>query len=246
MRIFVVMMFSLLLIGCGGYKPVANYSKNIFSEPVIAKVKIDPEDPSIGEYLQDEIIKMSVNRLNLSVTKNVNKAKSYILVNSYTINTTPETKDDDGNIIRYSINTAIEFAIKDKYGFWSKNIVASEFVSVKEESSVSQSAKDKATKLAIKKALDNFIVAVAKRAQEMEKKSSNSSNKLSDSENSYEDENIIQEEVPAEDTSLNIVAEDEDTAAEKPLVNIVVSDDEIDNANIDGNNGTTPTKIISY
>jgi len=81
---------------------------------------------------------MAVNRLNLTITKNVDKAKSYILVNSYTINTTPETKDENGNIIRYSINAAIEFAIKDKYGFWSKNIVASEFVSVKAESSVMQ------------------------------------------------------------------------------------------------------------
>ncbi len=169
MRFLLAFLFSLVLIGCGGYEPTVKYSKSIFKEPVLVHVKIDPEDPDTGEYLQDEITKMATNRLNLSTTKDVNKAKNYIIVNVYTINTTPTNKDDKGNVIRYSINAAIKFATQDKYGFWSKNIVSSEYVPVKATSSISESAKEKAAKVAIKKALDEYVYAVIQRGQKMAK-----------------------------------------------------------------------------
>ena len=273
MRVVFAFLFSLVLIGCGGYKPVAQYSKNIFNEPVLVKVKIDPEDPSTGEYLQDEVARMAINRLNLSTTKNVNKAKGYILVNSYTINTTPETKDDNGNIIRYSINAAIEFAIKDKKGFWSKNIVSSEFVAVKAESSVSQVAKDKATKLAINKALDSFVLAVIQRGQKLAKEdaefnkepkeeqnkptSSNSADDFFANNSSASKTNNVQTDdtqaestqTAIEETTEPVVADEEETNTDKPLVNlVVVDDDSTQNGNDTGlsNENSTPTKILSY
>jgi hypothetical protein len=167
MKYLVVVVVAFLISACGGYKPVPQYSNDIFEQPVLTKVKMDPEDPESGVFLQDEIAKMAVNRLNLTLTKNVDKAKCYILVNSYTVNTTPINKDDDGNVIRYSVNAAIEFAIKDKFGFWSKNIVASEYVSVKAQSLVSTFDKEKAGKVAIKKALDTFILAVMQRSRKV-------------------------------------------------------------------------------
>ena len=111
MRVLFALFLSLFIVSCGGYQPVAKYSKTLFQKPVLVKVKIDPEDPSTGVYLQEEITKMAVNRLNLTTTKNVDEAKGYILVNSYTINTTPVTKDDNGNVIRYSINAALELSL---------------------------------------------------------------------------------------------------------------------------------------
>jgi len=168
MKYLIVVVMAFLISACGnGYKPTPHYAKDIFDEPVLVKVKIDPEDPNAGVFLQDEIAKMAVNRLNLTLTKNVNEAKGYILVNSYTINTTPLNYDDNGNIIRYSVNAAIEFAVKDRYGFWSKNIVASEYVSVKPEAMTSALEKEKAGKVAIKKGLDNFIVAVMQRSRKV-------------------------------------------------------------------------------
>jgi len=248
MRIFVAMLFSLLLIGCGstGYKPVVKYSNEIFNQPVITKVKIDPEDPSTGEYLQDEIIKMATNRLNLTITKNVDEAKSYILVNNYTINTTPETKDDNGNIIRYSINAAIDFAIKDKYGFWSKNIVAAEYVSVKDESSISQIAKDNATKLAIKKALDDFLVAVIKREQKMKDKKPKEDNKLyGDSEYTEEGNTYNNESVENSSADTANSTDSQSYQEEKPLINIVVTDDKTDTIGLE-NESSNSTKILNY
>ena len=269
MRLLFAFLFSLVLIGCGGYKPVAQYSKNIFNEPVLVKVKIDPEDPSTGEYLQDGIARMAINRLNLATTKNVNRAKGYILVNSYTINTTPATKDDNGNIIRYSINAAIEFAIKDKKGFWSKNIVSSEFVAVKAESSVSQVAKEKATNLAINKALDSFVLAVIQRGQKIAKEdaefntkpkveqsnpvSSNSTDDFfanSSSKSQTNDTQVDSTETAIEDTTEPIsVTDEEKSNIDKPLVNLVVIDDDnAQNGNDAGlsNENSTPTKILSY
>ncbi len=169
MRYLVAVFFTLLIVACGGYKPAPQYANDIFAEPVLVKVKMDPEDPDAGVFLQDEIAKMAVNRLNLTLTKNVNLAKSYIVVNSYTINTTPLNYDENGNIIRYSVNAAIEFAIKDKFGFWSKNIVASEYVDVKPEATTSALDKEKAGKVAIQKALDTFVVAVMQRSRKVGK-----------------------------------------------------------------------------
>ena len=169
MKYLFVVVMAFLISACGGYKPALEYANNIFEEPVLVKVKIDPEDPNAGVFLQDEIARMAVNRLNLRLTKNVDLAKSYIVVNSYTINTTPLNYDDNGNIIRYSVNAAMEFAVKDKYGFWSKNIVASEYVNVKPEAMTSALDKEKAGRIAIKKGLDSFIVAVMQRSRKVGK-----------------------------------------------------------------------------
>ena len=242
MRLLFAFMFSLVLVGCGGYEPVVKYSKNLFAEPVLVKVKIDPEDPSTGEYLQDEISRMAINRLNLSTTKNVDEAKGYILVNRYTINTTPVTKDNNGNVIRYSINAAIKFAVKDKKGFWSKNIVSSEYVGVKAESSVSQVAKDKASKIAIRKALDSFVLAVIKRGKkkkkELAKMPANKEPKLIDSEesnynnsnlnnsNSVETQTNNSQEPTTPVVSINSSTNNIDDNVEKPWINLVVVDDD--------------------
>ena len=169
MRLLVVAFFAFLLTACSGYKPAPKFSADIFTNPVLVKVKIDSEDPDTGTYLEDEIARMAINRLNLTLTKRVKEANGYILVNSYTINTTPINKDKNGNVIRYSVNSAIEFAIKDKYGFWSKNIVAGAYVTVKPQSLMSALDKEKATKLAIKLALDEFVADVMKRSREMDK-----------------------------------------------------------------------------
>ncbi len=164
MRRAVLFFLFFMLVGCG-YKPVQKVTKTIFDEPVLVKVAIDPEDPKVGEYLEDEITKMAIKRLDLIVTKDVDKAKSYILVNRYVVNTSPVNEDNEGNVIRYSVNAAVEFAVKDKKGFWSKNIVTNEYVPVKPKSQLNDEAKEKATKLAIKKALDEFVLAVFQRGQ---------------------------------------------------------------------------------
>ncbi len=245
MRVLYALFLSLFIVSCGGYQPVAKYSKTLFQKPVLVKVKIDPEDPSTGVYLQEEITKMAVNRLNLTTTKNVDEAKGYILVNSYTINTTPVTKDDNGNVIRYSINAALEFAVKDKKGFWSKNIVASEYVPVKAKSSVSVAAKQKASKLAIKKALDDFVVAVIKRAQKLGSQEDNNTKKeLNQKPNSLDNsvtntqDNATNTQDSVNDLSIEgssaIPNEDKsnkkvitvDNEEGEPIVNLVVSDEE--------------------
>ncbi len=166
MKRLISLIFSMLfIVGCG-YKPIAKYSKSIFEEPILVTVKIDPEDPSMGEFLQDEVSQTITDRLNLKLTKNVDMAKNYIVINNYTINTVTANKDDNGNVIRYSVNSAIEFAIRDKYGFWSKNIVSHEYVSVKAQSIIGEKEREKAAKVAIRKAIDEFVVAIIKRAQD--------------------------------------------------------------------------------
>jgi hypothetical protein len=165
MKFLFVLFTAFLLVACGG-KPVAKYAANSFEQPVLVNVKIDPEDVESGEYIQDELTKTVANRLNLQITKNVDEAKGYILVNIYAVNTSPANYDDDGNVIRYSVNAAIKFAMQDKKGFWTKNIVTNEFVSVKAQSLLSQTDKHKAEKAAIRKAMDAFIIAVINRSKE--------------------------------------------------------------------------------
>ncbi len=166
-KILYTIIFSLVIVACGGYEPIPHLAKNIFQEPVLVKVSINEKDPQSGRYIEEELIKAVSNRLNLEVTQNAKIAKNYIIVTVYAVNTSVANKDDDGNVIRYSVNAAIKFAVEDRYGFWFKNIVTNEFVSVKAKSVLSENEKAKAEKIAISKAIDNFIVAVTQRAQKM-------------------------------------------------------------------------------
>ncbi len=228
MRYFILAVVAFFIAACSGYKPAPEYSVDIFEEPVLIKVKIDPEDPDIGVYLEDEVARMAIDRLNLTTTKSVTKAKNYILVNRYTINTSPVNKDENGSIIRYSVNSAIEFAIKDKYGFWSKNIVSSAYVTVEPQSLVSSFHKDKAAKMAIGKALDEFILSTISRSRKV----GTHKNEIPDSNSSLEDTTIedinstiidkvsIKEEPnpftenSSEEINVNIVPVDSDTMLE--------------------------------
>ena len=170
MRLLYIFILSLIISSCGGYKPVPQMAKKIFQEPVLVKVSLNEKDPQSGRYIEDELIKTLINRLNLKVTQNAKIAKNYIVVTVYAVNTSVANKDDDGNVIRYSVNAAIKFAVQDRYGFWFKNIVANEYVSVKAKSVLSENEKEKAEKIAIRKALDAFVLAVANRAKEVEGK----------------------------------------------------------------------------
>ncbi len=181
MRLLIVVLVSFLISACGGYKPVPVYSNEVFESPVIIKVKLDPEDPSSGVYLQDTIAQLAVNRLNLSVTKNVNEAKNYIVVNDYAINTSPANSDENGNVIRYSVNAAIVFAIKDKMGFWSKNIVTNEYVDVAAQTALGSTQKEKAARVAINKALDDFVIAVIQRSKKFQEEKAAASKKEKES-----------------------------------------------------------------
>ena len=197
MRLVYVFLLSLIISACGGYQPVPKMAKKIFQEPVLVKVSLNEKDPQSGQYIEEELIKTVINRLNIKVTHNAKIAKNYIVVTVYAVNTSVANKDDDGNVIRYSVNAAIKFAVQDKYGFWFKNIVANEFVSVKAKSILSENEKAKAEKIAIQKALDDFVVAVANRAKEVEQK------KLKPKNEPKEEKTIEVAPVVEENNSLN-------------------------------------------
>ena len=165
-RLLLLIVGIFFIVGCSSQQPVAKVVNSIFNNPVLVNVKIDPEDPKSGNVLEDELKKMVINRLNLQLTENIDEAKSYILVTNYIVNTVPVTKDDKGNVIRYSVYIAMQLAMKDKAGFWSKNITTGTYVVVKAKSILSQQEKEKATKIAIKKGIDELVVAIAKRAKE--------------------------------------------------------------------------------
>ena len=232
MRFLMVMLVGLFLSACGGYKPAPVYASDVFDNPVIVKVKLDPEDPSSGTYLQDTIAQIVVNRLNLTITKNVNEAKNYIVVNSYTVNTSPTNYDKNGNVIRYSVNAAIEFAIKDKMGFWSKNIVSSEFVNVGAQTTLGSSQKDKAAKIAINKALDAFVVAVMQRSKKFKEQKANKKEKQIEA-NVTQTEDIQMQS----DTRSDDAVSSEDAASNEDTIS---GQDQISNEDESSNEVITP------
>ena len=204
-RAFLIFATLFLLIGCGNYQPVNGVAKSIFDNPVLVNVQLDPEDPDSGRVLQKELKKMVINRLNLTLTENIDSASSYLLVNNYTVNTVPVTKDKDGNVIRYSIYIAMQVAMKDRAGFWSQNVTTGTYVVVKAQSQLSKQDKDKATKVAIKKAVDDLVVEITKRAKEkgdsvaLKDSDANSNSNNSDNTNTTQDTptaNLLPENYP--------------------------------------------------
>ncbi len=224
-RLLLVIVGLFIIAGCSSQQPVANVAKSIFDNPILVNVKLDPEDPKSGNVLEDELKKMVINRLNLQLTENIDEAKSYILVTNYIVNTVPVTKDDKGNVIRYSVYIAMQLAMKDKAGFWSKNITTGTYVVVKAKSILSEQEKEKATKIAIKKGIDELIVEIAKRAKEkandIDKNLDNIANDLdNNSKTDIETQNIQIEESVEQNSTQPQIEENKIKEVQKDLINL--------------------------
>ncbi len=159
---FIILMTMLVISGCG-YKPVAQYGRDLLPDPVYVDVKLSGAEPQNGIYLKDEIIRTLKTQFHEKVTADRSGALSKIIVPTYTIKYSPLTYDLNGYVTRYRVTTSILFQLELPDRNVSKQIVSSEDVSIQSSSLTSSAARDAAIRVGIRKAMDQFIAWVAEK-----------------------------------------------------------------------------------
>ncbi len=156
------MAMSIAISGCG-YKPVAQYGRDLLPDPVYVDVKLSGVEPQNGVYLKDEIIRTLKTQFHEKVAADRSVALSKIIVPTYTIKYSPLTYDLNGYVTRYRVTTSILFRLELPDRNVSKQIVSSEDVSTQSSSLTSSAARDTAIQVGIRKAMDQFIAWVAQK-----------------------------------------------------------------------------------
>jgi len=155
-------MTTVIITGCG-YKPAARYGRDLLPDPVYVDVRLSGVEPQNGVYLKDEIIRLLKNRFHEKVSLHKEGAVSQIVVPSYTINYSPLTYDSNGYVTRYRVTTNITFNLITPKEKLTKKISSTEDVSIQPGSLTSSVAREAAIRVAIRKAMDQFLAYVAQK-----------------------------------------------------------------------------------
>jgi len=160
----IILLFSLtFFIGCG-YKPSANYVKEVLGERVYATVKTLIEDPENSILLEDALKEALKVRLNVSFTSRQN-ADSEIELSLKKLEFRPLQHDEFGYVILYRT----EIVLKAKHIYFKDGVSRVSYYDlegfyefpVKSNASVSVALKFDATKFSALKALDTLIPKLA-------------------------------------------------------------------------------------
>ncbi len=154
---------SLVLISGCGYRPASQYARHILPDPVYVDVRLSGVEPQNGVYLKEEIMKVLRTHFQERVVSDKGRSVSQITVPNYTISYSPLTYDTDGYVTRYRVTANIVFILKTPKETLHKKISAAEDVSIQPGSLTSTAAREYAIRVAIRKAMDNFIAWVAQK-----------------------------------------------------------------------------------
>jgi len=161
--LFPIMMTTAIMISGCGYKPAARYSQELLPDPVYVDVRLSGIEPQDGVYLKDEMIRLLKNRFHEKVSLQKESATSQIIVPTYTINYSSLTYDSNGYVTRYRVTIDITFRLITPKEKLTKKIVSTEDVSVQPGSLSSSVAREAAIRVAIRKAMDQFLAYVAQK-----------------------------------------------------------------------------------
>ena len=160
--LFILIMSVLMISGCG-YKPAAQYGRDLLPDPVYVDVRLSGVEPQNGVYLKDEILRLLRTRFHERVALHKEGAVSQIIVPSYDISYSPLTYDNNGYVTRYRVTTRITFNLMTPKEKLTKKITATEDVSIQPGSLTSSAAREYAIRVAIRKAMDQFLAYVAQK-----------------------------------------------------------------------------------
>jgi hypothetical protein len=159
---FTLIMSVLVISGCG-YKPAARYGRDLLPDPVYVDVRLSGVEPQTGVYLKDEILRLLRTRFHERVALHKEGAVSRIVVPSYSIDYSPLTYDADGYVTRYRVSSRITFELTTPKEKLTKKISTTEDVSIQPGSLTSSLAREAAIRVAIRKAMDQFLAYVAQK-----------------------------------------------------------------------------------
>ena len=161
-RVVLAVGLAWLMGGCAGYVPVARYAKMTLPSPVYVGINLSGAEPQQGVYIKEEINKMVLNRFHGTITQKKELCSSQIYVTSYKITYKPLNYDKDGFVIRYQASATLNLKLYSSNGILKKSVSATEEMNTQSSSLLNNSAKERAIRASIQKALDLFVAYVAK------------------------------------------------------------------------------------
>jgi len=160
--LFILIITAVVISGCG-YKPAARYGRDLLPDPVYVDVRLSGVEPQTGVYLKDEILRLLRTRFHERVALHKEEAVSQIIVPSYDISYSPLTYDNNGYVTRYRVTTKVTLNLMTPKEKLTKKITATEDVSIQPGSLTSSAAREYAIRVAIRKAMDQFLAYVAQK-----------------------------------------------------------------------------------
>jgi len=160
--LFASVIMAAVITGCG-YKPVAQYGRELLPDPVYVEVRLSGKEPQHGVYLKDELLRLLRNRFHERVTTEPARAVSRLRVERYRISYDPLLYDRDGYVTRYRAKVTIDLSLRNPKGTLKKIVTATEDVNVQPGSLLSSEARDEAVRAAIRKAMDQFVAYAAQK-----------------------------------------------------------------------------------
>jgi len=162
LSLFTLRAGTLLISGCG-YRPAAQYGRDLLPDPVYVDVRLSGVEPRNGVYLKDEILRLLRTRFHERVALHKEEAVSRIVVPSYSIDYSPLTYDADGYVTRYRVSSKITFELTTPKEKLTKKISTTEDVSIQPGSLTSSLAREAAIRSTVRKAMDQFLAYVAQK-----------------------------------------------------------------------------------
>jgi len=153
------MALSLLLLTACGYKPSAQYIKEIFTDTIYVEVAIDAIEPENAPFIKDEMNRLVYTRFKGRVASK-EEAQSKIYVNYRGTSYTPLAYED-GYVTRYRANIRVNFKMETKEGVLTKNIASRVESDIQASSLTSSTLRTEAIRQGLAKALDEFIAYVS-------------------------------------------------------------------------------------
>jgi hypothetical protein len=149
----------VLLSGCG-YKPSAQYAKQVVGEKVSSEVIISMQDPENTVIIKDAIQQAVINRFHASLTKR-SAADTHLRIVLNNVSFSPLQYDENGYIVVY--RTRVSLQIRRITGETSKLYPVSgyyDFV-IEPNAIISDQARFEAIQFGAQKAIDGFAARVA-------------------------------------------------------------------------------------
>ena len=162
MKLGIISIILIFIFNACGYKPTAFYASNALVSNVFIEVPIDINNANNSVLIKDALTELIVNKFKLKTTTKKSTANSFIKARLVSVSQKELQSDISGyaKVYRETVNVEVKYY---KRNHKEKKITVSNYFDfiVNNDSTITQSKKDEAIKIAINKALSEVFSKIA-------------------------------------------------------------------------------------
>ena len=165
----------VVLTGCG-YKPSSAYAKKKIQGDVFVDVIINLEEPKNSVLVKDALNEIVVGQFNNTLVSKKSLADTVLTVSLASVSTQELQKDEDGYVDLYRTSVNITVSYDGPGGKGNTQVSGSYDFSVDDGSTISDTKRFEAIKIASSKALEEIVSKFAIESFKKEKPEENGNN----------------------------------------------------------------------